>query len=313
MKQSQAKLLVVDDQPINIQTLHEIFKDDYQVFMATSGPQALAICQHDTPDLVILDIDMPGMGGFEVCAQLQADAVLKQVPVIFLTAHRDIDHETQGLALGAADFIAKPVNPAVVRARVKTHLLFKQQADQLRKLTFLDGLTGIYNRRYFDHQLAVEMARARRIQQPLGLVMIDIDHFKCMNNRYGHLAGDDCLRLVASTLNASLNRPADVLARFGGEEFVCMLPETDLAGAMAIAQLMEQQVRALGIPNEDAQTNPCVTLSLGVAVMAGDVAEDPASLLGRADAQLYEAKRTGRARVCGEVGGEVGSGALLKR
>ena len=141
------KLLVVDDQPINIQVMHQIFADDYQVFMATSGAQALHICQVNPPDLVLLDVVMPQMDGFAVCSWLQAQEETRNIPVIFVTAHNDPAQETHGLSLGAVDFIAKPVNPAVVRARVKTHLTLKFQSDLLRQLVFMDGLTGVFNRR----------------------------------------------------------------------------------------------------------------------------------------------------------------------
>ena len=144
------KLLVVDDQPINIQVMYRCFAGDYQVFMATNGEQALALCKSNPPDLILLDVVMPGVDGYEVCKQLKADSSTQHIPVIFVTAHTDPAQETHGLNLGAVDFIAKPVNPDVVRARVKTHLTLKFQSDLLRRLVFLDGLTGVFNRRYFD-------------------------------------------------------------------------------------------------------------------------------------------------------------------
>jgi len=225
------KLLVVDDQPINIQVMHQIFGGDYQVFMATNGAQALSICQTNPPDLVLLDIVMPNMDGFEVCAQLKANETTCNIPVIFVTAHTDAAQETHGLSLGAVDFIAKPVNPAVVRARVKTQLTLKFQSDLLRKLVFLDGLSGVFNRRYFDQQLSAEWARSARNHSPLSVIMIDVDHFKLFNDRYGHQAGDDCLRQIATALKACLKRPADLVARYGGEEFACILPDTSFHDA----------------------------------------------------------------------------------
>lgn len=293
------KLLVVDDQPINIQVMHQVFGSDYQVFMATSGAQALSICQANPPDLVLLDVVMPGMDGFEVCAQLKAHDATRNIPVIFVTAHSDAAQETHGLSVGAVDFISKPVNPAVVRARVKTHLTLKFQSDLLRNLVFMDGLSGVYNRRYFDQQLGVEWARAARNNTPLSVIMVDVDHFKLFNDRYGHQAGDDCLRQIALTLKSGLRRPADLVARYGGEEFACILPDTGFEDALAMAKEMERMVRAHKIPHAFSPFDGVVTASLGVATRTVHADGDAIALVGLADAQLYQAKQTGRGRVCG--------------
>jgi len=293
------RLLVVDDQPINIQVMHQVFAGDYQVFMATSGAQALAVCKNNPPDLVLLDIVMPGMDGFEVCAQLKAHEVTANIPVIFVTAHTDAAQETHGLSLGAVDFIAKPINPAVVRARVKTHLTLKFQSDLLRKLVFLDGLSGVYNRRYFDQQLSVEWARAARSKLPLSVIMLDVDFFKRFNDRYGHQAGDDCLRQIAGVLKSCLKRPADLVARYGGEEFACILPDTKFDDAMALATNMERRVREQEIAHENSDVAPVVTISIGFSTLAGDFDGGALALVGLADTQLYNAKQSGRGRVCG--------------
>ncbi|MDO8459371.1 MAG: diguanylate cyclase [Burkholderiaceae bacterium] len=295
------KLLVVDDQPINIQVMHQVFCGDYQVFMATSGTQALAICKANPPDLVLLDIVMPGMDGFEVCGQLKANDATRNIPVIFVTAHTDAAQETHGLSLGAVDFIAKPVNPAVVRARVKTQLTLKFQSDLLRKLVFLDGLSGVFNRRYFDQQLGIEWARSARSNSPLSVIMIDVDHFKLFNDRYGHQAGDDCLRQIAVTLKACLKRPADLVARYGGEEFACILPDTPFDDAMTLANELERKVRAQNIPHEVSTVGPMVTVSVGLATRTLDSVGDAVQLVGLADAQLYHAKQSGRGRACGAI------------
>ena len=295
------RLLLVDDQPINIQVLHPIFAADYQIFMATNGAQALAICRDNPPDLVLLDVVMPGMDGFEVCTQLKADSSTCNIPVIFVTAHDDTTQETHGLDVGAVDFISKPVNPAVVRARVKTHLILKFQSDIMRKLIYLDGLTSVFNRRYFDQQLAVEVARSVRNQLPLAVIMLDVDFFKLYNDHYGHQAGDDCLRQIAQTLKTGLKRPADLVARYGGEEFACILPETSFDDAMVLARSLEQRIRDKNITHEHSQTAAMVTISLGVAGMGVNTLAASVALLALADAQLYKAKKSGRARVCGEL------------
>lgn len=294
------KLLVVDDQPINIQVLYQAFSADYQVFMATSGAQALTICREKLPDLVLLDVIMPGLDGYEVCAQLKAEETTRNIPVIFVTAHNDPAEEERGLDVGAVDFISKPINPKVVRARVKTHITLKFQSDLLRQMAFIDGLTGVYNRRHFNEMVEIECQRATRNNRPLSLMMIDVDFFKRFNDSYGHQAGDDCLRQVASTLKNSLLRPADSVSRYGGEEFVCLLPETDFAGAMQIAAHLERCVRAVQIAHATSDADKVVTISLGVAGKGPTDIVDSARLIALADAQLYQAKASGRACACGE-------------
>jgi diguanylate cyclase (GGDEF)-like protein len=244
---------------------------------------------------------MPGMDGFEVCTRLKADAATSHIPVIFVTAHNDASEETHGLSVGAVDFIAKPVNPAVVRARVKTHLTLKFQSDVLRKLVFLDGLSGVFNRRYFDQQISIEWARSVRGNSPLSLILLDVDYFKLYNDHYGHQAGDDTLRMIALTLKSALRRPADLVARYGGEEFACVLPETSFEDAMNLAGELERKVRERAIPHATSPVNNVVTVSLGVATREGNSDGDAPMLIGLADNQLYNAKHTGRGRVCGEI------------
>ena len=295
------KLLVVDDQPVNIQVLYQAFAADHQVFMATGGEQALAMCASKQPDLVLLDVVMPGMDGHEVCRRLKADPATRDLPVIFVTAQTDEAAETLGLELGAVDFISKPINPKIVRARVRTHLTLKAQSDLLRQWVYIDGLTGVCNRRHFDERLASEWGRAARNHAPLSVVLLDVDFFKRYNDHCGHQAGDDCLRRIARALHEGLRRPADLLARYGGEEFVCILPDTGLDGAMTVARDLEQRVRQQAIPHARSEVSPVVTVSLGVASQIADARSGPDALLAVADAQLYKAKRSGRGRACGEL------------
>ena len=292
------RLLVVDDQPVNIQALHQVFAADCQVLMATSGAQALALCRDKQPDLVLLDVQMPGMDGYELCARIKADAELSPIAIIFVTSSDRPEDETRGLEAGAADFITKPFNPAVVRARVRAQLTIKLQADLLREMAFVDGLTGVHNRRHFDEQFEIEMQRAQRSRESLAVLLADVDYFKRYNDAYGHLSGDDCLRRVARTLKNCLRRPGDVLARYGGEEFACILPDTGLAGALSVAENMEAAVRALQMDHAQSDVGPFVSVSLGVAVNSSGRG-DAASLLKLADEQLYRAKAQGRGRSCG--------------
>lgn len=291
------RLLIVDDQALNIQALHRVFAADCQVFMATSGAQALQLCSQQLPDLVLLDVQMPDMDGFEVCLRLKADAQLREIPVVFVTAHQDGDTETRGLDCGAVDFISKPFNPAVVRARVRTQLRLKLQSDLLREVAFIDGLTGLHNRRFFDERFNAELQRAQRNKSSLAIALIDVDFFKRYNDHYGHLSGDDCLRAVALALRLVLKRPGDIVCRFGGEEFACVLPETDAAGALAVGRAMEQTVRALRTPHALSDVGDIVTVSVGMAVGSPSPDWTMESMLSMADSELYRAKAEGRGQV----------------
>ena len=305
--QRKPRLLIVDDQPINIQTLYKVFAADCQVQMATSGVKALEMCRDDPPDLVLLDVVMPGMDGHEVCALLKASEATRDIPVIFVTAHSDIAEEAHGLELGAADFIAKPISPPVVRARVRTQLTLKAQADRLHQMVFIDGLTGVFNRRCFDERLNAEWSRAARGQLPLALLMVDVDYFKRFNDHYGHQGGDDCLIQVAGALKVGLHRPVDLMARYGGEEFACILPGTDLGGALEVANRLERMVRALGIEHLKSDVDGVVTISIGAAVTSAFQSNTQSALLASADAQLYRAKQGGRGRARGALLGPQGT------
>ncbi len=292
----RARLLVVDDQPVNIHLMHQVLSAEHDVFMATSGAQALAFCQNSPPDLVLLDVVMPGMDGLTVCRRLKEHADTAAIPVIFVSAGQQPEDENACWEAGAVDFVNKPVNPLTLRKRVMAHVQLKFHVDTLRALAFADGLTGIANRRYFDERLDSEWRRCGRSGAPLALLLIDVDHFKRYNDEYGHPAGDDCLRRIATTLAATLSRPYDLMARFGGEEFVCLLPETAGDGALALAQKLEGAVRALALEHRGSDTAPVVTVSIGVAAMLPQRENDPALLVGQADAALYRAKQLGRGR-----------------
>ena len=295
------RLLVVDDQPTNIQVLYRVFADDCQVFMATSGEQALHTAREEAPDVILLDVMMPDMDGYEVCRQLKQDSATRDIPILFVTAHHEAQEEARGLACGAVDLITKPIHPAVVRARVHTHLTLQRQTEVLKRLVFIDALTHAFNRRYFDERLAEEWGRARRTGRPLGLILIDVDYFKQFNDVNGHQRGDDALRQVAQALKGTILRPGDVVCRYGGEEFACLLPDTDLDGALQVAQRMKLAVRDLAIGHPASAVAEVLTISAGVAVRTPTSRGDAAALLALADAQLYRAKAEGRARVCHAV------------
>jgi len=306
-------ILLVDDDPSAIQLLGRMLADVGNLRFATSGKDALQLAHESAPDLVLLDAEMPGMSGFQILEEFKADPALADVPVIFVTSHSEPAFELTGFELGAADFIAKPVSAPLVVARVKTQLRVKRIADELRRIATIDALTGVANRRGFDEALEHEWRRARRAGDPLALLMIDVDHFKSFNDRYGHPAGDVCLRAVAQALVSTSQRPADLVARYGGEEFVVLLPQTPRLGAEHVAHSILDAVEALAIRHDASSAAPHVTVSVGVtcyddasecwvAPPADSRAADlnarcsALDLVRAADKALYHAKRSGRAQ-----------------
>jgi diguanylate cyclase (GGDEF)-like protein len=291
-------IMIVDDNPINIRVLSEAFQDAYVIVFATSGGEALRMAEKSLPDLILLDVMMPEMNGYEVCGHLKMHQLLQEIPVIFITAMSQQEDEIAGLQLGAVDYITKPFNPDIVRLRVKTQLELKSYRDLHARIALQDGLTGIPNRRAFDQTLLREWLRAGRTQSKLSLVLIDIDHFKKYNDTNGHLAGDDSLKRVASAIRDAL-RASDFPARYGGEEFACILPETDEEGALISAERIRAQVASISLPHNGSQSAPFVTVSLGIATVTPSELLAPEKLIEIADRMLYQAKREGRNRVAG--------------
>jgi diguanylate cyclase (GGDEF)-like protein len=298
----KGRVLIVDDAMENIQILHQALQDEYDVLFAMNGAKALHIAQNQLPDLILLDAVMPDMDGYEVCAALRGSTVTRDIPIIFVTALKTPEDETRALDAGAADFITKPVNAAVVRARVRTQLTVKRQSDALRELTLTDGLTGVSNRRAFDEKLQGEWRRCARAEVPMALIMVDIDHFKLFNDHYGHQAGDACLRQVGAAMQRAARRPQDLVARYGGEEFAILLPQEDISGAEAVARRVLDEIGALEIAHARSTAAPQVTVSMGVASITPQAKREPALLLKAADALLYQAKANGRNRYV--LGGE---------
>ncbi len=297
--QQQPMILIVDDVPTNVQILAEALSSAYRIKVASNGVDALKIAQRERPDLILLDVMMPGMDGFEVCRHLKDDAQTQNIPVIFVTAKNANSDEEQGLNLGAVDYITKPFVIPITKVRIRNHIRLKQQADLLESLALLDALTGIPNRRRFDEALAAELKRAIRDATPLSLLMIDIDHFKQFNDYYGHGAGDVCLQMVAVELSKGVVRPSDLVARYGGEEFVVILPETDQLSALQIAERLRLRIEKLGLPHACSEIESVVTISVGIATQA-KIPENflPQILSETADKALYVAKENGRNRVC---------------
>jgi len=302
------RILVVDDAMENVQILFEALQQEQEVLFALDGARALELARTQHPDLILLDAVMPGMDGHAVYAALRAAAETRDIPVIFVTALKTPEDETRALEAGAADFITKPVNAAVVRARVRTQLTVKRQADALRALTLTDQLTGVANRRAFDERLDAEWRRCARAGLPVALILADVDHFKAYNDHYGHQGGDACLVQVAAALRRAASRGHDMVTRYGGEEFAILLPQLDAAGAEGVAQRLLDELARIALPHAASPTAPCVTMSLGIAGMVPNDALGAEILVASADALLYQAKAGGRN--CYRVGDADGIGRL---
>ena len=297
-----ARILIVDDDPVMVRVLARILAPMGEILFATDGESALRMVRERSPDAVLLDVEMPGMSGFDVCRAIKEDPSNADLPILFVSGHTDIETEAKGLEVGAVDYIMKPPSPPIVRARMRTQLVLRERTRQLLRLASIDGLTGLANRRSFDETLDQEWRRARRNRTPLSLALIDIDFFKRYNDHYGHQAGDDCLKTVATTLAHAAERPGEIVARYGGEEFAVVLPLCDVPTARALAEKMRKRVADLALPHAGSLIGGHVTISCGVATLMGDVETieampDEASLITAADQALYAAKEAGRDQV----------------
>lgn len=308
------KALVIEDTVTSATLIcHLLERMGLRTVHARDGERGIEAFKLERPDLVLLDIIMPGMDGFDVARhirQLERDG--EWTPIIFLSARASEADLERGIDVGGDDYLVKPVSEVVLKAKVRAMqriaqmryslLLLTRKLNEanreLSRLSSVDGLTGIPNRRVFDDTLVREWRRAERRSVPLSLLLLDIDHFKEYNDCYGHQAGDDCLRAVAGSLDRALRRSSDLAARYGGEEFVIVLPETDAEGARNVAENVLELVRGLGIKHARSQTAPRVTISIGVATVIPARNDDSGwqELLGSADAALYQAKNKGRNR-----------------
>jgi len=295
---SKARILIVEDERLNINILVSILVDDYEVVIAKNGEQAIKRVTEQIPDLVLLDIMLPDMDGYEVYNKIQSLCEDK-LPVIFITSKRSPEEETKGLQMGAVDYITKPFTPSIVEVRIANQVEYKRNRDELKRLNRTDPLTGLSNRRHLDEYLQIQRSAMMRTQSVLSVIMIDIDHFKQYNDQYGHTAGDECLRHVAQALSGNMNRATDLVARYGGEEFAVVLPATDIQGAEKCALELRQKIAAKEIPHAGSSTAAHITISLGVATLSHDEGHvTTAELIDKADRALYEAKQKGRNQYC---------------
>ena len=300
-EQDQMAILIVDDVPANIQFLGKLLKDEgYKIAPAPNGKKALEMIPKMRPDLVLMDVMMPEMDGFEACSRMKASAEMKDIPVIFLSARSESEDVVKGFKLGAVDYIQKPFNAEELIVRVRNHLelvrsrrLIIHYMDEmgrqnalLEELSITDSLTGLYNHSHSIERLHQETANAKRYETPLTMMMLDIDLFKAVNDTYGHVAGDEVLKGVADIIGSNV-REGDIAGRYGGEEFILVLPNTPLDGGLAIAERIRRRVEENKWPIEELK----ITLSGGIKSLEN---ENPTELIIRADSNLYAAKEQGR-------------------
>ena len=290
-------VLIVDDEPMNIRALAHILQEDYTVYAETNGKACIDAAKRLNPDLILLDIIMSEMDGFTAIQLLKQDADTKDIPVIFVTGLTDPKDEVKGFALGAADYVSKPFSPHVVLARVKHQMQILNQMRKIQKMSVTCILTGLGNRRFLNEKLEQEWERAKRTSTPLSFIIMDIDNFKCFNDTRGHINGDTALQSVAAAIKSETTRATDIAARWGGEEFVVLLPNTDLEGAEVVAENIRHAIQQTPILLDD-DTITYVTASFGIHSTIPKL-EDTYTLtkfISDADQALYAAKSQGKNR-----------------
>lgn len=313
-------ILIVDDRPENLLVLESVLENmNCNIIRALSGNQALSLMLDYDFALVLLDVQMPDMDGFETAELMRSSGRTRYVPVIFVTAiSKEQKCIFKGYEVGAVDYLFKPIEPVILQSKVRVFIelynqkkIVEEQSEllklrveelselraancRLENLSICDALTGISNRRHFDQYLEISFKSSRRSGKPLSLIIADIDYFKSYNDNYGHLKGDECIIKVAKAIASSVNRPTDLVTRYGGEEFAIVLTETDKDGAMIVAEKIRKNINELNIRNEYSSVAPHITISLGVATI---MPSDDCSIeyfINRADKSLYKAKGSGR-------------------
>jgi len=327
---NKVKILIVDDRPENLLTLEQLLDEpDIDIVRATSGEEALAQSLDHDFALVLLDVQMPGMNGYEVAELMRGNKKTRNVPIIFVTAEiSNMQYVFKGYESGAVDYLFKPLDARVFQSKVGVFIeLFRQKEalrektieldqrlidletlqqqleetnEQLLILSITDGLTGLLNKRQFDIIYGEEWRRACRSRSPLSVIMLDIDHFKAYNDTYGHMVGDECLVKVAHAVAKTVRRDVDKVARIGGEEFAVILPDTDFSGATHVAEMIREAIAEVCIEHRSSETAAHVTASLGVSTTIPSPGEEPRTgLIEMADEALYKAKSSGRNRCHG--------------
>ena len=288
-------ILITDDEKMNVDVLGGILAPMYNLLISRNGTRAIELAKQHSPDLILLDVLMPDMTGFEVIEQLKGCKDTINIPVIFITGLTSAEDEEKGFILGAVDYITKPFKAAIVKARVNTHIRIVDQMRMIERIGLIDPLTKISNRRGFENRLELEWNRAIRERTPISVLMMDIDKFKNYNDTYGHQQGDVALRTFADTASKALLRSIDFVARWGGEEFIMLLPGTDVNGTVEVAERVRANIEKLVLPTE-AGVDTGITVSIGINTIV-PVADDSTEVfIKKADQALYKAKESGRNR-----------------
>ncbi len=290
------KILVIDDSSVQADMLRSILEEEYDITVAHTAETGLHCARVGNFSLVLLDVIMPGMDGFDMLQKLQEEVVTEHVPVILITSLRDAEYEERGLVLGAVDYITKPYHAPIVKARVDTHVKLYRYRAQVEQQSMVDPVAGVPNRRSYNTACHDKWQEAIRFQQPISLCMFDIDRFKLYNDTFGHPAGDRVIRAVAQTATSFLRRSTDFFARYGGEEFVAILVGSEADAAFEYMKKVRQAVEDLHIPHAP-EASRWVTVSIGGVTIAPETEDSYDTYLKIADTMLYDAKRFGRNQV----------------
>ena len=296
-KERQNKILIIDDEPLNIAVLTNILKPYYTIHISKDTDGVVNIVKEHKPDVILLDILMPQISGFDVIVMLKEDEETKDIPVIFITALTQEEDEEKGFALGAADYIHKPFSASIVKLRIKNQIQIVNQMRTIHHLSMTDYLTGVSNRRHFSSRLSQEWSRSSREGQHLSLLLLDIDDFKQINDVHGHLVGDIIIQLVANVVESCISRSTDLVARWGGEEFAILLPSTPIDGAAIIAEKIRHSIsnNKFIVPHTNEVT---MTVSIGLNSIVPNKKDILHTFIDGVDKELYRAKKTGKNRVC---------------
>jgi diguanylate cyclase (GGDEF)-like protein len=298
MKTLEQIILIVDDDKANRKMLKELLQEQAKIIFAKNGEQAKVLARKHIPDLILLDVVMPDLSGFDVIETLKNDPETMNVSVIFITGLANDDDEERGFNLGGCDYIYKPFKSNIVIARVMMHLELIRQRKMLDEIAHIDALTGVNNRRKMDVVLQDEVAANKKENTSLLVAIIDIDYFKQYNDSYGHGAGDVALRQVGQSLREIFLRPRDFVARYGGEEFVIILPDCDKAGAEIMLSNIAQSIKDKMIKHEYSSVSKQLTVSVGAVVVKSSESSIVAKIMEQADTLLYQAKNNGRNQWC---------------
>lgn len=296
--EERSRILIVDDEPLNIKSLSDILSQEYELLIEKDGIGCIESAKEFKPDLILLDIIMPAMNGFEVIRVLKSEEATKNIPVIFATGLDNAEDEEMGLSLGAADYVNKPFRQTVVKLRVKNQLELVKRLETIQELSMTDSMTGVGNRRFFNQHINLEWNRAIRSKKEMGLLLIDIDFFKNFNDTYGHLIGDMVLKHVADIICQYIRRPSDKCVRWGGEEFVAILPETNQDGALKVAEDIRTKIESTPfIIDENTSAKITISVGLSCTIPEHNSQYTTKHFIEDADKALYQAKETGRNKV----------------